>query len=129
MQQSARRSTLSRVSEPLHDEVLDGLPVLPDEPSGAMFRTPVSRALTVPLTAQVQTAAAAAGGFMAGAAVLGLVHRRRHKRVALAGARAPRRIGRRSGKRSKSVGQLVEVVATRSFLVDVHLLGSSGRGR
>jgi hypothetical protein len=118
------------VSEPLNDEVLDGLPVLPDGPSGvSMFPAPASRTLIVPFGGPAQkTAAAAAGGFVAGAAVLGLVHRRRSKRLALASARMPRRLAR-SGKRSKSVGELVEVVASRSLLVDVHLLGVSGRDR
>jgi hypothetical protein len=123
------------VSEPLHDEVLDGLPVLPGEPSGvsmsgvSMFPAPASRALArPPLGGQVQTAAAAAGGFVAGAALLGLVHRRHTRRIALAGARTSRRIGR-SGKRSKSGGGLVDVVATRSLLVDVHLLRAPLRSR
>lgn len=116
------------MSEPLHDEVLDGLPVLAGEPSGAMFPAPASRALTGPLAGPVQTVAAAAGGFVAGAALLGLVHRRHSRRVTLASTRSPRRIGR-PGKRSKSVGEVVEVVATRSLLVDVHLLGSPARGR
>jgi hypothetical protein len=117
------------VNEPLHDEVLDGVPVLPDESSGVMFPAPASRALARPLLGgPVQTAAAAAGGFVAGAAVLGLVHRRHNRRAALAAARAPRRIGR-SGKRSKSVGEVAEVVASRSLLVDVHLLGIPVRGR
>jgi hypothetical protein len=116
------------VSEPLHDEVLDGLPVLPDEPSGAIFPASASRALSGPVANQVHTAAAAAGGFVAGAALLGLVHRRHNKRATLASTRTPRRIGRAS-KRSKAVGQIVEVAATRSFLVDVHLLGSPGRHR
>jgi hypothetical protein len=86
-----------------------------------MFPTPVSRGLARPLSAPVQTAAAAAGGFVAGAALLGLVHRRHGKRAVLASARSPRRIGR-AAKRSKPVGGVVDVVATRSFLVDVHLL-------
>jgi hypothetical protein len=93
-----------------------------------MFPAPVSRALTVPLTGPVQTAAAAAGGFVAGAALLGLVHRRHSKRVALASARAPRRIGR-SGKPSKAVGDAIDIVATRSLLVDVHLLRAPLRSR
>lgn len=76
----------------------------------------------------VQAAAAAAGGFVAGAAMLGLVHRRHNKRVALTGARSRRRL-RRAGKRSKSMGELMEVVATRTLLVDVHLLGPVGRDR
>lgn len=117
------------VSEPLHDEVLDGLPVLPGEPSGvSMFPAPASRTLIGPLTRPAQTAAAAAGGFVAGAALLGLVHRRHSKRVALANASKSRRLGR-SGKRSRSVGELVEVVASRSLLVDVHLLGTPTRSR
>jgi hypothetical protein len=116
------------VSEPLHDEVLDGVPVLYGEPSGAMFPAPASRALVGSLGGPVQTVAAAAGGFVAGAALLGLVHRRHSKRVALASARSPRRIGR-SGKRSKSPGEAIEVVGTRSLLVDVHLLGAPLRSR
>jgi hypothetical protein len=131
-EQSARRFTLFDVDESLHDEVLDGVPVLPDESSGAIFPAPtsrVSRSLARPrLAGPVQTAAAAAGGFVAGAAVLGLVHRRHSKRAALASARSPRRIAR-SSKRSKSVGEVVEVVASRSLLVDVHLLGAPVRGR
>jgi hypothetical protein len=93
-----------------------------------MFPAPASRALAAQLGGPVQTAAAAAGGFVAGAALLGLVHRRHNKRVALAGARAPLRVGR-SGKRSKSVADAVDVVATRSLLVDVHLLRAPLRGR
>ncbi len=118
------------MNEPLHDEVLDGVPVLSDESSGvSMFPTPPSRALARPLlTGPIQTVAAAAGGFVAGAAVLGLVHRRHIRRAALVAARPPRRIGR-AGRRSSSVGEVVEVVASRSLLVDVHLLGAPARGR
>jgi len=117
------------VNEPLHDEVLDGVPVLAGEQSSvSMFPASASRSLTVPLVGPVQTAAAAAGGFVAGAALLGLVHRRHSKRTALASARSHRRIGR-SGKRSKSVGEVVDVVGTRSLLVDVHLLRAPLRSR
>jgi hypothetical protein len=101
-------------------EVVDAHPVLAPEP--------VFKELAVRSPPGVQTAAAAAGGFVAGAAMLGLVHRRQSKRVARVGARSTRRLAR-AGKRSKSMGQLVEVVATRSLLVDVHLLGPVGRGR
>ncbi len=98
--------------------------------SGAMFPAPASRALTRPLLAgPAQTAAAAAGGFVAGAALLGLVRRRHTRRVALAGARRSRRIGRSGKKRSKSGAPLVDVVATRSLLVDVHLLRAPLRSR
>ena len=116
------------MSEPPHDEVLDGVPVLPGERSGTMFPTPAARALAWPLLRPAQTVAAAAGGFVAGAALLGLVHRRHSRRVALESARS-RRLSGRSGRRSRSVGQVVEVVATRSLLVDVHLLGVPGRDR
>jgi hypothetical protein len=129
-ERSAPRSTLRQVSEPLNDEVLDGLPVLSEEPSGvSMFPVPASRTLLAPLSGPAQkTAAAAAGGFVAGAAVLGLVHRRKSRRLALASAGTSRRLAL-SRKRSKSVGELVEVVASRSLLVDVHLLGVPGRDR
>jgi len=87
-------------------EIVDGLPVLADvraiEPS-----SPV----TLPV---VQAAAAAATGFIAGAATLALVRRRSSRR------RARARIGRRS-----AAGGL-PIVGTRSFLVDVHLLAKPG---
>jgi hypothetical protein len=128
-ERSAPRSTLLDVNEPLHDEVLDGVPVLAGESPGVgMFPAPASRALVGSLAVPVQTAAAAAGGFVAGAALLGLVHRRHSKRAALAGTRSPRRIGR-SGKRPELVGEVVEIVGSRSLLVDVHLLGSPIRSR
>lgn len=116
------------MNEPLHDEVLDGVPVLPDEPSGvSMFPASESRSLPVVLSRPVQTAAAAAGGFVAGAALLGLVHRRHSRRVALTNGRSPRRIGR-AGKRSKQAGEL-SIVGSRSLLVDVHVLGAPLRSR
>ena len=114
------------MSEPLNDEVLDGLPVLADELSEGMFPSPTSRAAIGPLARPAQTAVAAAGGFVAGAALLGLVHRRKGKRLALASARSSRRVGR-GGKRSKSAGELA-IVSSRSLLVDVHLLGAPLRG-
>jgi len=104
-------------------EEVDAVPVLVDQPphSGAMIVPRVAAPL-------VQTAAVAAGGFVAGAAVLGLVHRRNSRRSALAAARPRRRIAR-GGRRAKQAGEVVEIVASRSLLVDVHLLGSSARGR
>lgn len=125
--QSAPASTLRSVSEPLNDEVLDGLPVLADEASEGMFPVPAPRMAIGPLAGPAQTAVAAAGGFVAGAAVLGLVHRRKSKRLALAGASSSRRIGR-GGKRSKQAGELA-IVGSRSLLVDVHLLGAPLKGR
>jgi hypothetical protein len=121
------------VSEPPQDEaeVLDGLPVLSDEqPSSVAAPARNSRALSVALASPVQAAAAAAGGFLAGAAVVGLVHRRqaKHWQGALA-TRRPRRLRRAEQPSRGPVGELVQVVASRSLLVDVHLLGSPGGER
>lgn len=71
-----------------------------------------SSALPV-LRAEVRTAAiAAAGGVLAGAATVAAV-----RAVSAAGSksRSPRRLGRRRDRPN--------IVASRSFLVDVHLLG------
>ncbi|HKF83279.1 MAG TPA: hypothetical protein VKB23_10015 [Solirubrobacterales bacterium] len=66
------------------------------------------------LRPEVKTAAiAAAGGVLAGAATVAAV---RAVTGAAARARSPRRLGRRRRERQN-------VVASRSFLVDVHLLG------
>jgi hypothetical protein len=71
----------------------------------------------------MQAAAVAAGGFVAGAAVVGLVSRGRHRRDLIrAGSR--RGVGRRGQRNgSRTVGELVQIVGSRSLLVDVHLLG------
>jgi hypothetical protein len=72
-----------------------------------------------------QAVAVAAGGFVAGAAVVGLVHRRRRRATPLRGGRSPRNLrggARRDGGR---VAELVQIVGSRSLLVDVHLLGSA----
>ena len=74
----------------------------------------------------VQAAAVAAGGFVAGAAVAGLVTRRHRQAGALAkGRRSGRRVGRggRGRGAAPSAGELVQIVGSRSLLVDVHLLG------
>ncbi len=120
--------TLLGVSERLEEEVLDGVPVLAEEvPSKAMFGASESRSLTLAQSAPVQTAAVAAGSFLAGAAFLGLVRRRHNRHVASARAAAPRRRGR-ARKRSKQSGEIA-IVGSRSLLVDVHLLGAPLRGR
>ena len=85
------------------EEIVDGLPVL------AEVRA-IERAS--PVLPAVQAAAAAATGFVAGAATLALV--RRH------GARKLARVSPRRG-----VGGL-PIVGTRSFLVDVHLIAKPG---
>jgi hypothetical protein len=87
------------VSQPeeLEGEIVDGLPVVAD-----------SRAIEParPLMPARQAAVLAATGFVAGAATAAVVGRRR--------SRGPRR-------RRKSSG-LGEIVASNSFLVDVHLV-------
>lgn len=86
------------------EEIVDGLPVL------AETRTlePVAAA-ALPA---VQAAAAAATGFVAGAAALALLRRHSSRRTA------------RARVRRAPVG--LPVVASRSFLVDVHLLAKPG---
>ena len=89
------------------EEVVDGFPVL------AEVRT-VERASPVSLPA-VQAAAAAATGFVAGAATVALV-RRRHAR----------KLARHSKNGSRRVADLLPITASRSFLVDVHVIGKPG---
>jgi hypothetical protein len=79
----------------------------------------------------VQAAAVAAGGFVAGAAVVGLTGRRRSR--ALAKGRTRRALGKR-GRASaagagRTGGELLQIVGSRSLLLDVHLLGGSGVNR
>lgn len=115
--------TTTRPGEDEAGEVLDALPVLAQEACvvgdpfvGELSRSPVA----IPA---VQAAAVAAGGFVAGAAVVGLVTRRQRRAAALAGGRrASRRLGR-ARKAASSGGELVQIVGSRSLLVDVHLLG------
>jgi hypothetical protein len=117
------------------EEVLDGVPVLAEEPrivraaagAGSSELERRQAGLVVPT---VQAAAIAAGGFVAGAAVVGLVHRR--QRRALLPAKAGRGAGkllRGGAKRSGRAGELVQIVGSRSLLVDVHLLGGADSGR
>jgi hypothetical protein len=80
-------------------EVVDGLPVV-SEPR-------VLEPARVGQVPAVQAAALAATGFMAGAATVAVVHRRRN------------RVSRR---RRKNKGVLGEIVNSNSFLVDVHLI-------
>jgi hypothetical protein len=79
-------------------EVVDGLPVVAETRAVEPAR---------PLVPARQAAALAATGFVAGAATVAVVHRRR--------ARVSRR-------RRRKAGSLGEIVASNSFLVDVHLL-------
>jgi hypothetical protein len=108
-------------------EEVDALPVLAEEP--AVIASPVG---ALPVQADhgravvpaVQAAAVAAGSFVAGAAVVGLVHRRRRS-ATLAKGRSPRRLSRggRDSRSANKAGELLQIVGSRSLLVDVHLLG------
>jgi hypothetical protein len=78
----------------------------------------------------VQAAAVAAGGFVAGAAVVGLMHHRQRRSAALTkGRKSARELSRRGSGRGGKTGELTQIVGSRSFLVDVHLLGGSGGSR
>lgn len=118
------------------DETVDALPVLHDATGVAAAGSSPGSGLGERLGAgamlpAVQAAAVAAGGFVAGAAVVGLVHRRGRRSAALAGGRkAGRAVSRRGGPRTSPAGQLVQIVGSRSLLLDVHLLGGpSGDAR
>jgi hypothetical protein len=89
------------VAAPQQEEVVDALPVLAE-----------SREIE-PLAARpvVQAAAVAATGFVAGAATVAVM-RRRGARKAL----------RRRRRRSSRTGEVLEIVSSTSFLVDVHLV-------
>jgi hypothetical protein len=87
-------------AEAADGEIVSGLPV-PAERPGAL--------LPVPAPAY-RAAALAATGFVAGAAAVAVVHRRRSRVGGL-------RLGRRRKK-----GTIGEIVSSNSFLVDVHLI-------
>jgi hypothetical protein len=107
----------------------DALPVL----AGAARVTPAQAGVPTALPAHrrpvipaVQAAAVAAGGFVAGAAVVGLVHHRQRRAGALVkGRRAGRRPAHVSGRGAGKTAELVQIVSSRSLLVDVHLLGGA----
>ena len=88
------------------EETVEGMPVLA-EVRAIQSHSPVS------LPPAVQAAAVAATGFVAGAATLALV--RRHTARKLARSRGPRR-----------ALDALPIVGSRSFLVDVHLIGKPG---
>ena len=88
------------------EEVVDGLPVLAD-----VRAIDASSPASLPA---VQAAAAAATGFVAGAATIALLRRRTARRIAR--ARAP----------SQRTPSGLPIVGSRSFLVDVHLIAKPG---
>jgi hypothetical protein len=131
-------SRLSRVSDSLPDDRSSQAPtgaaqppvkagdteevdaVLVSAGTTALPTAPQSRAV-VPA---VQAAAVAATGFFAGAAAAGLVRRRRRRRELARTGSPRRRVAVRSGRAARGgVGELVQIVGSRSLLVDVHLLG------
>jgi hypothetical protein len=118
-------------TRPGDTEEIDALPVLAEGPTVlrayrlASAPTTYWKSTTLAIPA-VQAAAVAAGGFVAGAAVVGLAQRRNRQASA---ASAPRRVGQglsraaRERRGASKAGELVQIVGSRSFLVDVHLLG------
>jgi len=115
-------------TRPGDTEEIDALPVLAEGPTVLRaYRLPSApttywKSTTLAIPA-VQAAAVAAGGFVAGAAVVGLAQRRNRQ------ASTPRRVGQglarasRERRGASKAGELVQIVGSRSFLVDVHLLG------
>lgn len=98
------------MSEAEEAEVVDGQIV---EARRVPATVAPSRSLVPALPVAAQVAAVAATGFVAGAATLAVARRAGKGRKV-----APRRSAGKGGP---------DVVASRSFLIDVHLLGSSGR--
>jgi hypothetical protein len=106
-------------------EEVDAVVVVPDQQVATATRQ------TRAIVPTVQAAAVAATGFVAGAAAAGLVRRRRHRReLVRSGSRRRVLASRgRSGRGGRAGGELVQIVGSRSLLVDVHLLGVPGRDR
>jgi hypothetical protein len=84
------------------EEVVDGVPVLREEAP-----VPATRPSAAPVA--VQAAAVAGASFVAGAGIVALVKGRRARKSAF-------KLGR--GRKA----QKLEIVGSRSFLVDVHVL-------
>ena len=87
-------------------EVLDGVAVIEERP----LEAPRAYGAVSPVV--VQAVAVVGASMVAGAATLAMVHRRRARRL----ARRRRRM-------------LAPVLSSRSFLIDVHVLGERERGR
>ncbi|HSZ69227.1 MAG TPA: hypothetical protein VK756_02585 [Solirubrobacteraceae bacterium] len=105
-------------------EEVDAVVVVPEQP--VLSATRQTRAI-VPT---VQAAAVAATGFVAGAAAAGLVRRRRHRRDLVRAGSRRRMVAARRGRGGRGgAGELIQIVGSRSLLVDVHLLGVPGRDR
>jgi hypothetical protein len=109
-------------------EEIDALPVLAEEEMLVRaYRLPSApatywKSTTLAIPA-VQAAAVAAGGFVAGAAFVGLAHRRHRRPSVQSGSRRSAGRGSREKRAGSKAGELVQIVSSRSLLVDVHLLG------
>jgi hypothetical protein len=88
------------------EEVVDGLPVLAEV-------RPIERLTPATLPA-VRAAAAAATGFVAGAAMIALVRRHGTRRLA------------RDRRNHRRAVDMLPIVGSRTFLVDVHLIAKPG---
>ncbi len=101
----------------VREEMIDGVTVLPDV-------RPIERSpAAIPA---VQAAAAAATGFLAGAATMALVRRLHARRLAQSQgmvARGRQAIGRPG--RNGAV-EMLPIVGSRTFLVDVHMIAKPG---
>jgi len=92
-------------AEVAEGEVVDGLPVVAeDDDTGVLEGRLAPGGLSVPT---VHAAALAATGFVAGAATVAVVSRRRSRKAA---------------KKRKKSGPIGEIMSSNSFLIDVHLL-------
>jgi len=101
---------------PAELEEVDGVPVPAGVLGRGLSRRPAGALVAAGLPA-ARAAAVAATGFLAGAAAAGLLHRRRQRQLAL----------RRGRAADGPLAELVQVVGSRSLLVDVHLLGRRDR--
>jgi hypothetical protein len=91
------------------EDAVDGEPVFDDPPHQEPSVVPSLGAALAPVaTPAVQAAAAAATGFVAGAATLAIARRASSRRVS------------RSAVRRRA--DALPIVGTRSFLIDIHML-------
>jgi hypothetical protein len=101
------------------EERVDGIPVLaevrPVEPPAGVPGLRAPGTLARPSLPSVQAAAAAATGFVAGAATLALVRRHSARKLARAQRALPRR-----------PVDMLPIVGSRTFLVDVHMIAKPG---
>lgn len=123
-ERSGAVSTLARVGELEQIEEVDAIPVLAAE---AIARERSPGALVRSVAPSMQAAAVAAGGFVAGIAAVGLAQRRRRDLDARVGPTRARRVLGRARRRAGRGEEVVQIVGTRSLLIDVHLLGRRDR--